>query len=215
MPFEFAADRVDDIGGEFVEPEVGNEGEAFARSENHRMRVRAALAGGVDARPLVGDEVAGRREAPVGAHGQHADTAAHEVGDEDVAAVAGDFDVAGIGAVGHLLVEKGQRPRARIDGESADRPGRAVLPGLQFIDRVEETARRVESQVRGIDDAARHAGRFERAGVAVEAVAIDALALALQDLAGTEKNRLGIGPDVDGGFRAHCKLLAPARRPCC
>src|SRR5665647_1284372 len=40
MSFKFAPRRIEDIRGQFVQPEVGNEGEMFAWIENHRMGMR-------------------------------------------------------------------------------------------------------------------------------------------------------------------------------
>src|SRR5450759_5916098 len=72
MSFKFAPRRIEDIRGQLVQSEVGNEGEMFAWIENHRMGVRAALAVRIDARSMVLDEVAGRRQGPIRPNRQHA-----------------------------------------------------------------------------------------------------------------------------------------------
>ena len=185
------------VDDQLVEAEIGHKEKAAADVEGHGMGVGAGLAHGVDARALMLDEVGGAAERAVLQDGQHADRAAHKVGDEDVPALMVDDQVAGIRAVGRLLVQEGQAAVGGVDGKGADGPAGGALIFLEFVDGVEEAVGRVKGQVGGVAHAGDHGERFQGPRSDIERIEIDARTFALKDLARAEKNGFGVGADID------------------
>ena len=88
-------------------------------------------------------------QAPVRPHGKDGHRAVAVVGDEDVAPLGVEADVAGGGAVGGLAVERGQAPLGGIDGEGAD-AGTGALLRRRLVDGVEDGEAGVQGQEGGV-----------------------------------------------------------------
>ena len=151
------------IDQEFVQAEIGHEGEAVGRVQGHRVGMGARLAGGVDARPLMLEKVGGFSQAAVNPHREYTDASAHEIGHEHVGALLVHQDVARICPVRRPLVEKRQVSRLRLYPERADAAARLAFIALQLVDGIQEALGGIEGQVGRIDDPGHHPDRLQGA----------------------------------------------------
>ena len=134
--FQHPPPGIQAINQELVQSEIGHEGKAIGGVQCDRVGMGTRLAGGVDARPLMLKEVGGFPQATVPPHGQDTDAPAHEIGHVHVGALLVHQDVARIGPVRRLRVEKRQVSRLRLHPERADAAARLAFVALQLVDGV-------------------------------------------------------------------------------
>ena len=144
------------------------------------MRVRLHLPLRIDARTLVLDEIGCLTESTIGFYRKSDNAAATVIRYKQELPGCIDAQVTRRTAPGRALIEETNLPGVLMDVKRRDGTARLAFVFVELVDGVEILAAWVNLHERGMFNAARLAGILQRAGRAIKAIDIDALAVAVR-----------------------------------